>query len=269
VGFTATKLVRYASRSGGFATTSSPAAPVGFSWRPAYDDTADANGRGVNAYLVDSEAPVMGFAGIPAFTQQSLLEVTYAAVDNSSGVASYDVRWRRVGLTGSFSKWVYPKAWQKTKAKSQVINGLTEGYTYCASVRARDRAGNVSAWTAAPCSALELDDRLLRADGGWSRLPASAHWYDKTYSQTTAHGASLSKYGTFTRVAVSAFRCPTCGTVEIFAGKKLLKTWVLKSTKTGKVNYVSSAAKLRTTRVWIKVTSRHKTVRIDALGLLH
>ena len=268
VGVTATKVVRYPSRTGSFTTTASPSAPVGFGWRPTYDDSA-AGGRGVDVTLRDTAAPVMGFAGIPAFTQQTSVEIIYAAVDNSSGVASYDVRWRRVGLTGAFGKWVYPKAWQGTKKKSQVITGAAEGYTYCAAVRARDNAGNVSNWTAAPCSAVQLDDRFLRASGTWTRAAASSKWYDKTFSRTTAHGATLSKYATFTRIALSALHCPTCGTVQIYAGKTLIKTIDLHATKFGRTNFVSDAVKLRTARVYIKVTSRHRLVQIDALGLLH
>ena len=267
-GFTASKLVRYSSRTGSFATTASPAAPVGFGWRPSYDDSA-AGGRGVDATLVDNEAPVMGFAGIPAFTQQNVIEVVYAAVDNSSGVASYDVRWRRVGLTGAFEKWVYPKAWQRTKKKTEVITGAAEGYTYCAAVRARDNAGNVSKWTPAPCSAVQLDDRFLKAVGAWTRVTGRAKWYDKTFSRTTARGATLSKYATFTRIALSALHCPTCGKVQIYAGKTLIKTLDLHATKFGRTNFVSNAVKLRTARVYIKVVSRHRLVQIDALGMLH
>ena len=267
-GVTATKVVRYPSRTGSFATTASPSAPVGFGWRPSYDDGV-AGGRGVDVRLVDTEAPVMGFAGIPAFTQQTVVEVIYAAVDNSSGVASYDVRWRRVGLTGGFSKWVYPKAWQGSKKKSQVITGVAEGYTYCASVRARDNAGNVSKWTAAPCSAVLVDDRFLRASGTWTRVSGRTKWYDKTFSRTTARGATLSKYATFTRIALSALHCPTCGKVQIYAGKTLIKTVDLAAKKYGRTNFVSAAVKLRTARVYVKVVSRHRLVQIDALGLLH
>jgi hypothetical protein len=268
-GLTVTKVVRYPSRTGAFATTASPSAPVGLGFKPSYDDTADSNGRGVDVHLVDTQAPVLGFAGIPAFTQQTSIEIVYAAVDNSSGVASYDVRWRRVGLTGGFSKWVYPKTWWHTKKKTQVITGAVEGYTYCASVRARDNAGNVTRWTSAPCSARQVDDRFLRAVGHWTRFSGRTRWYDKTFSRATARGATLVKYGTFTRVAVSAYHCPTCGTLRVYAGGRLLKTLYLKSAKYGRTNFVSSAIKRRTAHVYLKVVSRHRLVQIDALGLLH
>ena len=261
-------VVKYASRTNAFTSVASPAAPVGFGWRASYDDVADSDGRGVDVKLVDTQAPTLGFAGIPAFTQQTVLEVAYAAVDNKSGVASYDVRWHRAALTGPFQKWVYPKTWQHTTKRVQVITGLAEGYTYCASVRARDRAGNVSAWTAAPCSALELDDRFLRATGPWTRATGKTRFFDKTYSRTTVSGSTLSKYGTYARIAVSAYRCPTCGTLKIYSGGVLMKTWVLASAKYGKVNWVSPAVKLRTGRVTLRAVGRHKMVQIDALGLL-
>jgi hypothetical protein len=268
-GLTVSKAIRYASRTGAFATIASPAAPVGFGWHLSYDDVAGTDGRGVDVHLVDIQAPVLGFAGIPAFTQQTVIEIVYAAVDNSSGVASYDVRWRRVGLTGGFSKWVYPKTWWHTKKKSQVITNVAEGYTYCASVRARDNAGNVTRWTPAPCSARMVDDRFLRAVAHWTRFSGRTRWYDKTFSRATARGATLWKYATFTRVAVTALHCPTCGVLQIYVGKTLLKTLNLKSSKYGRTNFVSPAAKLRTAHVYLKVASRHRIVQIDAVGLLH
>jgi hypothetical protein len=174
-----------------------------------------------------------------------------------------------VGLTGAFGKWVYPKSWQHTKKKTQLITAAAEGYTYCASVRARDNAGNLTKWTAAPCSSVQLDDRFLRATGAWTRVSGRTKWYDKTFSRTTARAAVLSKYATFTRIALSALHCPTCGTVKIYAGKTFIKTLDLKSPKYGRTNFVSDALKLRTARVYVKVTSRHRLVQIDALGLLH
>ena len=53
---------------------------------------------------------------------------------------------------------------------------LRAGYTYCVSVRARNRAGQVSGWTGGRCLARSLDDRSLSRSSGWSaksstRLP--------------------------------------------------------------------------------------------------
>jgi hypothetical protein len=267
-GLVVANVVRYASRSGAFASNASPGAPVGFGWRPSYDDVADSDGRGVDVRLADIAAPTMGFAGIPAFTQQNVVQVAYAAVDNKTGVASYDVRWRKVGLTGAFSRWVYPKTWQHTKARTEIVTGAAEGFTYCVQVRARDHAGNLSPWTAAPCSARMLDDRFLRATAGWTRLTAPKSWYDKTATQTTTAHVTLRKWATFSRVAISAYRCPRCGTLLVYAGPTLLKTWNLASAKPGHTSWVSKALprKLLPLRL---VTTRKRLVQIDAVGLLH
>ena len=74
--------------------------PNGLGWRPRYDtSTTDGDGLGVDLRLSDVAPPALGIAGIPAFTQRDAQRVTFAAVDNRAGVASYDVRLRRGSAT--------------------------------------------------------------------------------------------------------------------------------------------------------------------------
>lgn len=268
-GVSVANVVRYKSRSGAFTSLSSPNAPVGLGWRPAYDDVADSDGRGVDVRLSDTQAPTIGFAAIPAFTQQNLIQINYSAVDNKTGVAYYDVRWRRFSGSGTASSWQYPKGWEHTTAKTQIVTGVPEGYTYCFQVRARDHAGNLSKWTAAPCTARMLDDRFLSASKGWTRYTGRTGWYDKTFTRTKSYAVTLKRSANFSRVAISAYRCSGCGTVQIYAGSTLLKTWNLASSKAGHTSWVSKALPSKTTTLTLKTSTHNRLVQIDAVGLLH
>lgn len=267
-GTTVQGVMRFAQRSGSFATTSSFGTPNGLGWRPRYDiSTSDGDGLGVDLRLSDVAPPALGVASIPAFTQRTSQRVTFAAVDNRTGVTTYDVRRRTGSPNRAYGKWTYPKAWQRTTDTAVTIEGMIRGRTYCLSLRTRDKAGNVSAWTAPLCTTRMADDRSLRASGGWSRSGGQAGFYGSTFSRAVKKGAMLQKTGTFRRVAVSAVRCPTCGTIEIKAGTTVLKTIELRGKRTKTFIWVSKVRPLAKATLTISVLTRGKPVIIDSYGL--
>lgn len=168
--------------------------------------------------LLDTSAPALGIASNPAFTQFTTQRITYSAYDNKTGVTSYELRWQRGSATRAYSAWTYPSPWQNTTSRSQTLTGLSNGYTYCFSVRARDRAGNVTQWSVPLCTAKMYDDRALSGSGVWTRPTGRSGFYQGSYSQSTRRYATLKMTGTHRRVAVTAVRCPTCGTVQIYSG---------------------------------------------------
>jgi hypothetical protein len=274
-------LVQFEQRTGSFTSASWNGTPRGLGWKPVYDDTASpavpaagstpavpADPRSVDLRLLDVAAPALGIASIPAFTQFTSQRITYAAVDNKTGVRSYDVRWQRGSPTRAYGAWVYPSSWQGTTATAKTLTGLVKGYTYCFSVRARDKAGNVSAWSQGLCTGRMYDDRSFAASRGWSRPSGKAGFYSGTYSRSTTYGAKLTKSGTFTRVAVTGLKCPTCGTVGIYSGTTLLKTLSLRSSSTGITTWVSGVRSSATTTLTVKVLSRGKPVVIDSFGMV-
>ena len=264
-----TSLVKFAARSGSFSSASWSGTPTGLGWKPLYDSlTTDGDGQAVDLKLVDVAPPALGIASIPAFTQFGSQRVTYAAVDNKTGVASYDVRFQRASPTRGFSSWVYTSTWQRTTRTSRTLTGLATGYTYCFSIRVRDKAGNVSAWSRSLCTARMFDDRALKASRGWTRPGGKAGFYGKTYSRSTRKGATLSKYGTHSRVAVTALKCPTCGTAYVYSGSTLLKKLDLRARRTGITTWVSKGMSRRTGYLRIKVVSRGKPVVIDSFGMV-
>ncbi|MEP6762214.1 MAG: hypothetical protein ABJA93_12730, partial [Sporichthyaceae bacterium] len=83
-----------------------------------------------------------------------------------------------------------------TTSRSQTQTGLPNGYTYCFSVRARDRAGNVTQWSVPLCTAKMYDDRALSASGIWTRATGRSGFYQGSYSKSTRRYATLRMTGT-------------------------------------------------------------------------
>jgi hypothetical protein len=132
----------------------------------------------------------------------------------------------------------------------------------------RDKAGNISAWSQPLCTGKMFDDRSFSATPSWSRPSGKSGFYGGTYSRSTAYGAKLTKSGTFTRVAVTGLKCPTCGTVGIYSGTSLMKTLNLKSSSTGITTWISKVRPSRNTTLTVKVLSRGKPVVIDSFGMV-
>jgi hypothetical protein len=261
--------IRFAARTGSFGNASSFGTPAGLGWRPRYDtSTKDGDGLGVDLRLSDVAPPALGLARIPVFTQRSQQRVTYAGVDNRTGVATYDARWRRGNpAKKKVGSWHRPKAWQHTTATAQQLTGLRPGITTCFSVRVRDKAGNVSGWTQPLCISRMLDDRALAASAGWARVANRGGFYAGTFSRAERAGAELTRRGAFTRVAVVAVRCPGCGTLKVMSGKTVLKTLDLGGKRTGTLTWVSKARPERRATVHLRVASSGKPVMVDSFGL--
>ena len=106
--------------------------------------------------------------------------VTWSATDpGGAGVASYDVR-------RSVDGAAYTDVALSTIATSMAVS-LTPGHTYQFSVRARDRAGNVGAWTAGPTIRAYLPQQV------YAGLTWTGTWKSVTDSQCSA---GSTKYAT-------------------------------------------------------------------------
>jgi hypothetical protein len=262
-------VVTFTSRTGSFESSTSLGTPNGLGWRPAYDRAADdGDGLGVDLRLSDVAPPALGLANLPAFTQARSVRLTYAAVDNRTGVKNYDVRWRVGSFKKAYGDWHRPKKWQHTKKTSRLLDDMRRGRTYCFSVRVRDRAGNRSAWTDPLCTARMLDDRAMTEKGRWAQPGGRAGFYNGTFSRSSQRGATLKKRGTFTRIAVTAVTCPTCGKVQVRVGKDVVKTIQLDRRRTGTKTWVSKVRESDRKTVRLVVASRGKPVVIDSFGLV-
>lgn len=229
-----------ASPGGASCTTAGATActVTGLSNGTAYTFTVTAtNGYGTgpssassSAVTPDGTAPAVGLAVLPAVSLGTL-SAHYAGSDPGSGVASYDVRYRRALFNGGFGSPTYPSGWQGTTATTVTL-APSRGATYCFSARARDRAGNVSPWTAERCTTAPLDDRNLAASSGWSQGTSSV-FYAATISRAASAGRTLTRTGVQAkRFWLVADTCSGCGSVQVLWNGRLLKTVSLNASAT-------------------------------------
>lgn len=250
---------------------------AGFHWFSVYGESPTGGGSASlsRAWQVDAKAPVAILASpTTSFTMSTSVGARWSATDPQpsgaagSGVASYDVRYRVAPWNGAFGSLVYPSTWQKTTATTKSV-AATAGSTYCFSVRARDKVGNVSGWTAERCTARVLDDAALTAASGWRRYTGNSAYYLGTMTRSTAASASLSRSGAqVARVAVVATRCPTCGSVRVYVGTTLIGTISLyASTTQQRVVIPLPKRAVVTGSVTFRTVTAGKVVEIDGMGI--
>jgi hypothetical protein len=193
----------------------------------------------------------------------------WSATDAASGVATVDARYTRARYDGRFGTPVYPSDWQRTTVAGVTMSGLASGYTYCVSARARDVAGNVSAWSRPRCGAVALDDRSLAASSGWTRATGDAY-HGGTATVTSRAGATLTRTNLqATRVYLIATRCAACGTVGVYLDGSLIKKISLRSTTTtyGDVLTVAVFSGVRYGTLSVRSLTSGRTIQIDGLAL--
>ena len=174
--------------------------------------------KAVRTFTVDATGPVSRVV-LPAYDASTAASATVqVAASDPSGIGSYDMRYRRASYLSGFGAYVQP--WTATTA-TWVNLSVDPGYEYCVSVRAKDKLGNVGAWSAEKCFARPMDDRALGATAGWSRTSWSA-FYLGTATQTTSYGASLTRTVQGKRFYLVATKCPTCGLIAVYAGGKYI-----------------------------------------------
>ena len=217
----------------------------------------------------DTTPPTVSMSGPSAVARlSSSVTVSWSGSDTGgSGVGKYQVRYTRAAYNGGFEAWSYPSSWQALTTTSLTQSGLVRGYDYCYSVRATDKAGNASAWSAKKCTAVALDDRALAATtSGWTRASNSKWWNSTATTTTTLHATLTSTGAQLDRVGIVATKCASCGIVGIYVG----------STPIGKINlHAASTAyrqtlllpkfSYRTGTIVVKVLTSGKTIQIDGL----
>ncbi|MBE3076307.1 MAG: hypothetical protein IMZ75_15465 [Actinobacteria bacterium] len=219
----------------------------------------------------DRVAPTLAMtapAALHALTTS--LVPAWSAKDAGSGLANVDARWQRAAFNGGFTAAVYPSTWQKTTATRATLSSVAPGYTYCFSARARDRAGNLSAWSPPRCSAVALDDRSLTATSGWARVTGSVY-YRGTATTTTRSAVTLTRKGVQARrIYLVATKCSTCGTVGVYWNGVLLKKVSLAAASTTRRNVlaVTTFTSVRTGTLSIRTLVNGKSVQIDGVTLV-
>jgi hypothetical protein len=217
------------------------------------------------APAVDTSAPTSFLSSPTAATSLAkTISVTWGGADDR-GVTGYDVRYRSAAWNKQLGGYVSPAALQNTDATSAAVAG-SAGSLYCFSVRARDAAGNTSAWSAERCTAKPLDDTSLTAKGAWKTTKGKS-FYGGTTSTSTAKGATLTKTGVLAgRIALVATKGKGMGQLGVYYNGKLVQKVKLAATRTV-TKSVIALPKFTTKKgtVVLKVLKPGKGVQIDGL----
>ncbi|MGN6781027.1 MAG: hypothetical protein ACTHJH_05955 [Marmoricola sp.] len=214
----------------------------------------------------DTTAPTLRAAQGSPSTLPSLggtVTYRYGATDRSL-ISWYDVRSRVAGPGRALGRW---KPYKMLTMATKVSRRVSSGTTACFSFRARDRAGNISRWSAARCSTAPLDDGSLRATGTRATVKlAGALGGGYTRVQGTHDGLHVT-LGLHGEVRVWEVRAPHAGTAVALLGGHRLGTLTFAATRTRRVVEILSNPHHYTGTLVLKPTSS-RPVRVDAVAML-
>ncbi len=215
---------------------------------------------------VTPPAPPSGAVGsLPTWSAATSITVPLAGTPGTNSIARYEIRLRSARWNGSYGAFSYVS----TTTPSLTV-AAAAGTTYCFSVRASDTLGYTArTWSAERCTAVPLDDRSLARRGSWSTGTGAAY-YRSTWTRSYAPGVTLVRTAVQAkRIAIVATTCPTCGSVQVYLGTRLLRTISLTSSATvnRRVIGVATFSSVRAGTLTLKVTTSRRMVRIDGLGI--
>ncbi|HET6967557.1 MAG TPA: hypothetical protein VFI44_04720 [Ornithinibacter sp.] len=256
--------------------------PCAGSWKPGTlaagthavlvraSDPAGVAGDRTTTWRVDAARPTASLTALPSATLTTSIRLTWTGSDSGgSGLSRYDVRYRRAATGSGLGSYTYPSSLQATTARSGTL-AATAGHQYCVSVRARDIAGNVGAWSAERCTVVALDDRSLSAGRGWSRGTSSSYVFG-TWTRTTTSKASLTRSGVSARqVGIVATTCSGCGSLDVWVGGTYAGRVSLAATswRPKQVKWLPTFSSTRTGTVTVRSTSTRLVV-VDGLLVRH
>lgn len=209
------------------------------------------------SWTVDAAAPTVSLTQPASPVLGSALTLRWTGTDTGgAGVDSYDVRVRYASPYGAFSAYTQPASWQGLRTSALNVK-LSQGYTYCYAVRARDKAGNLGGWSTERCATSALDDRALSVSTGVVRGASTAYTYG-TYSRATTTARTFTRTGIQARrLAVVVTTCPTCGSIDVtHAGVYL-----------GRISLTSTTTRVKQLRwLLLQSTTRTGTVSLRTLN---
>ena len=219
-------------------------------------------------FRIDTTVPDDAQVDAPGspFTWSTSVPVSWnGGADAGSGFAGFDVRSRAASAKADFGA---PEDWLiGTVATDDAFAGKP-GSTRCFSVRSADLVANRTAWSDEACTAVPLDERAFGAKGAWTQQSGGS--FQDTVTTTKARGATLTmKHLQARRFAVMATTCPTCGAFRVlWRGTVLAKVDLHDAVgASGVVFALGTKASVKAGTLVIEVTSRRKSVTIDAVGV--
>ena len=190
---------------------------------------AKAQGQGGTAstpllsWNVDSQDPKASIDDLPAVARKGIPRLRYSGSDRGgSGLASYQIRTREIGVLGNFGDPVIINDPNSASERTRRL-GLERGKTACASVRAVDGVGNWSSWSDWSCVTRPLDQASLKATGRWSQVKGRFFSQKKALKAVDYRSALSIRIGRSEAVSVTAVACRDCGRLEVRHRGQLLK----------------------------------------------
>jgi subtilisin family serine protease/Tol biopolymer transport system component len=169
--------------------------------------------------------------------------ISWSGSDNSagSGVASYQIQRHNNTTTAWSTIKVDGTDWT---AKTKTTFTGTPGYTYYFRARAKDNAGNLSAWSYGK-TIVPYDDIALKYSSGWKDLdPLYVYGYKNTLKSTTTKDAYATLAFTGKSVTLIARIGPSRGKVDVYIRDKVNGVWS-SYTKVKTIDLYSSTGKNR------------------------
>lgn len=216
----------------------------------------------------DTVKPTAALTAPPALFQAGTrITVGMAGSDTGgSGLDGYDVQYTYANWNSGFVRWSMLAT--DTRSASVAFNARP-GRQYCFHVRARDFAGNISAWSPNRCTTIPLDDRALTpTSGGWSRI-SSSDAYGRTLTRTTTPGATLRLSGAqAARLGIVVTTCSSCGVVGVYVNGRLWRNFnTVSRTTRNRVILLPATFRLRSATIVLRNQSRGRQLLIDGLGV--
>jgi hypothetical protein len=153
-----------------------------------------------------------------ATAQRLLMTIAWTGTDSGAGIASYDVQ-------RSYDGGTYLTIASATTATTMNWT-MTPGHTYRFRVRARDKAGNVGAWTTAyswSAALTQSSSSSVAYAGSWATA-SNASASGGSVRASTAAGATATLAFSGRAVGLVGTLCATCGSVQVWVDGTLAAT---------------------------------------------
>lgn len=208
---------------------------------------------------VDNLPPVVGLARIPIVSWIQVATVKPSAYDDRPGIIDLAVEHQRVAAVGArFSPW------QPSYEETTTVRLPRRGETNCWRGIAIDAAGN-RAVSDPRCTTLPLDDIDFAATGSWTTLRARSA-YRQAVRSSSRRGSALTIKVAGSRPVLVVTRCPSCGTIRVLHGRRVLGTYKLAARRTAYRQLIALPRLVRPAAAPIRVvTASDAPVQVDGL----
>lgn len=159
------------------------------------------------------------FAGLYAWRAHA----SWTARDDH-GVVGYQVQ-SKASIEGEALTPYDTTGWRPASFRS-VSQSLYTGGQFCVRVRAKDAAGNVSAWSARHCSYSPIDTwpDFDGVAGGHFRDAADGHEMGVVSTELTGPWRTSRTYTDVRKVRMKVYKSPTAGSMRVYLGSHYLGT---------------------------------------------